>query len=170
MRRVLDEIDRLEPAHAADAPVPPPACRYLDDALGAARSVGGPVAATADAIDAVAGAIAWTTRGDTADASPGFAAGHADARLLRATAGGRSVVGLSLLAPNVRYPDHDHPPEEVYVVLGGGEWRHAGIDWHRPGAGGVVHTPPGTVHAMRSLDDPLLAVWFQVDASRARSR
>ena len=29
-------------------------------------------------------------------------------------------VGISLMAPHVRYPDHRHPPEEVYVSLAGG--------------------------------------------------
>jgi hypothetical protein len=29
-----------------------------------------------------------------------------------------------------------------------------------PGVGGIVHNPPGIIHAMRSIDEPLLAVWI----------
>ena len=70
------------------------------------------------------------------------------------------VVGLSLLAPGVRYPDHRHPPAELYYVLSEGEWRQEARPWHSPGIGGVVHNPPGVVHAMRSHAQPLLAVWL----------
>ena len=27
------------------------------------------------------------------------------------------MVGVSLMAPAVQYPDHRHPPEEVYLAL-----------------------------------------------------
>ena len=63
------------------------------------------------------------------------------------------------MAPNTRYPDHRHPPEEVYLVLSPGEWRQGDGAWHEPGPGGVVHNPPAIVHAMRSGDTPLLAIW-----------
>ena len=67
---------------------------------------------------------------------------------------------LCLVAPGVRYPDHHHPPEEIYVVLTPGEWRQQDMPWHQPGPGGVVHNPPGIVHAMRAGAVPLLALWF----------
>ena len=70
------------------------------------------------------------------------------------------LAGASLVAPGVRYPDHHHPPEEIYVVLTPGEWRQESRPWHEPGVGAVVHNPPGIVHAMRAGDTPLLALWF----------
>lgn len=33
--------------------------------------------------------------------------------------------------------------EEIYVVLTPGEWRQCDGPWHEPGAGGIVHNPPG---------------------------
>jgi quercetin dioxygenase-like cupin family protein len=173
VRRVLEavEANRLEPSHRADEAAQVPACRNLDVAIASARLGGGEVAALADAIDDVAASLAWRTRGDAEQFGPEFVAGHADARILRSVEGDRDIiVGLSLLAPRVRYPDHAHPPEEVYAVLGSGEWWHEGGTWHEPGPGGVVHTPPGAVHAMRSSAQPLLAVWFQVDASLSHRR
>jgi quercetin dioxygenase-like cupin family protein len=59
-----------------------------------------------------------------------------------------------------RYPDHRHPPEEIYIAMSRGEWRQASNPWHEPGIGNLVYNPPNIVHAMRSADQPLLAVWF----------
>ena len=69
-------------------------------------------------------------------------------------------IGVSLMAPHTRYPDHRHPPEEIYVVLSDGQWRQASDPWHEPGIGGLVYNPPNVVHAMRSTERPLLALWF----------
>jgi hypothetical protein len=64
------------------------------------------------------------------------------------------------MAPYTCYPDHRHPPEEIYLVLSSGQWRQARDPWHEPGIGGLVYNPPGIVHAMRSTERPLLAFWF----------
>ena len=64
------------------------------------------------------------------------------------------------MAPDTQYPDHRHPPEEIYVVLSGGQWRQGSNPWHEPGTGGLVYNPPNVVHAMRSTEQPLLALWF----------
>jgi quercetin dioxygenase-like cupin family protein len=64
------------------------------------------------------------------------------------------------MAPHTRYPDHRHPPEEIYVVLSEGEWCQESGPWHEPGIGGLVYNPPNIVHAMRSAERPLLALWF----------
>jgi gentisate 1,2-dioxygenase len=69
-------------------------------------------------------------------------------------------IGVSLMAPHMRYPDHRHRPEEIYVVLSDGQWRQASDPWHEPGIGGLVYNPPNVVHAMRSTERPLLALWF----------
>ena len=68
-------------------------------------------------------------------------------------------VGISLIAPDIRYPEHHHPPEEVYLVLSQGHWQKSGGAWFEPGIGGLVHNPPGIRHAMRSGTTPLLATW-----------
>ena len=38
-------------------------------------------------------------------------------------------------------------------MLSSGEWRNAETDWHTPGIGGIVHNPPGILHAMRANND-----------------
>ena len=140
--------DAPEPA-AAPAPVQQPACAHLPAALAATPA---PLAA---AFGALAPHLAWRARDGLA--------GYAGAPVL-GPAGlqqrGGLVAGISLLAPHTAYPDHHHPPEEIYLVLSGGEWTNAETPWHAPGPGGLVHNPPGIVHAMRAGETPLLALWF----------
>ena len=63
------------------------------------------------------------------------------------------------MAPHVRYPDHRHPPEEVYVSLAGGSWWNTNMDWTTPGPGGLIYNEPNVLHAMRTEAQPLLAIW-----------
>jgi quercetin dioxygenase-like cupin family protein len=67
---------------------------------------------------------------------------------------------VSLVAPGIRYIDHRHPPEELYIVMSGGEWYREDRGWHAPGIGGIVYNPSDSVHAMRSGPEPLLALWL----------
>ncbi|MDQ0511687.1 dimethylsulfonioproprionate lyase family protein [Ancylobacter amanitiformis] len=139
-----------------------PACDHLDAALAtaeAAPSVAGLIAA----FRALEPMLAWRRR-PTHDgtASANFADGHANAMIVGP--GGVEEredvwLGVSLLAPHVRYPDHDHAPEETYLVLSGGEFRHGESDWFAPGIGGSFYNVPAIRHAMRSGDAPLFALW-----------
>ncbi|QYX58294.1 dimethylsulfoniopropionate lyase [Roseovarius sp. SCSIO 43702] len=108
-------------------------------------------------------ALAWYKRtGDTTNANAAYHEGHANAMIVGP--GGlvpneRVSLGVSLLAPGVRYPDHTHPPEETYLVLSEGEFSQDGVTWFTPGIGGTFYNPPGILHAMRSGDTPLFAMW-----------
>jgi quercetin dioxygenase-like cupin family protein len=116
----------------------------------------------AAAFKALEPALAWRTR-TMSNASSGFAEGHASARVLDQTGleqRGGLVSGFSLVAPGITYPEHNHPPEEIYLVLSAGEWWQAGRGWHAYGPGGIVHNSPNIRHAMRGTTVPLLAIWF----------
>ncbi|WP_217413220.1 dimethylsulfoniopropionate lyase [Marinobacterium ramblicola] len=107
--------------------------------------------------------LEWRRRpnhGETA--SRNFIDGHANAMIIGP--GGIEErkdlwLGVTLMAPNVRYPDHQHAPEEVYLVLSEGEFRQADGEWFSPGVGGSFYNVPCIKHAMRSIDTPLLAFW-----------
>ena len=136
-----------------------PACASFDRAV--AGGLGGPddIASLTRAFAALEPRVTWRNR---AGASPEFAAGQANAMLVGP--GGLEPrddvwIGASLLAAHITYPDHHHPPEEIYIVLSPGEWRQKQDPWHEPGVGGVVYNPPDIMHAMRSHDAPLLAIW-----------
>ena len=107
--------------------------------------------------------LVWTTRKSVGPtASAGFATAHANCLLMGP--GGMEAredfwIGLSLMAPGTRYPDHDHAPEEVYLVLSPGQFWHGDAEWITPGVGGTVHNVPGIRHAMRAQDAPFLAIW-----------
>lgn len=145
------------------APARPPVCAHLPAALAQARRQPGPVGALADAFAAIEPRLEWKARAGAEAHGEEFLQGHANAALVGSE--GLEIrsdvwLGVSLLAPHTRYPDHRHPPEEIYVVLSHGEWRQESGPWHAPGLGGLVYNSPNIVHAMRSAELPLLALWF----------
>ena len=116
----------------------------------------------ARALDKLSGHLHWWCRPDAGRLGEPFASGHANATVIGK--GGLEErddvwVGISLMAPNLPYPEHHHPPEEVYLVLSPGHWQQSGGAWHEPGPGGLVHNPPDVMHAMHSGPAPLLATW-----------
>ncbi|RVU35266.1 transcriptional regulator [Hwanghaeella grinnelliae] len=143
-------------------------CSWLQPALDA-QMPSDTLNEVTNGLKALAPHLSWFTRPDaTGTGSPNFPDGHGNAIIVGPD--GLAVsselwIGVSLLAPGVRYPDHTHPPEELYLVLSPGDFRNAETQWRAPGVGGLFHNPPGIVHAMRSGDDPLLAVWMLVPAA-----
>ncbi len=138
-------------------------CSHLTEALATARSGAALVARVADAFAALEPSLAWKPRHASGPfASDNWPEGHANATII----GPRGLedrndlsIGASLLAPHVRYPDHNHGPEEVYLVLSPGRFRHGDSDWFEPGIGGTLYNEPNIKHAMASDEAPLLALW-----------
>lgn len=86
-------------------------------------------------------------------ASANVEVGHANATLYGPgglVSSDRLRIGMSLLAPDVRHPDHSHAPAKMYLVVPEGEFRKDGSDWAAPGYRGLLYTEAGDVHAMRS--------------------
>lgn len=140
-----------------------PVCRYLTEALATASAGSASVAGVAAAFAALEPSLTWAPRAAGGPfASDNWPDGHANATVV----GPRGLedrndlaIGASLLAPHVRYPDHDHGPEEVYLVLSPGRFQHGDSGWFEPGVGGTLHNRPNIKHAMASDDAPLLALW-----------
>ncbi|SFJ23078.1 Dimethlysulfonioproprionate lyase [Phyllobacterium sp. CL33Tsu] len=138
-----------------------PACSNLDSALGVDAGHAS-LARLIDRFRQIEPSVEWRRRSSNKTASDNFVDGHANAMILGP--GGLEQrtdiwLGATLLAPNVRYPDHDHSPEEVYLVLSEGEFRQGEGEWFSPGIGGSFYNVPNIKHAMRSLDKPLFAFW-----------
>ncbi|MEP7456102.1 dimethylsulfonioproprionate lyase family protein [Phyllobacterium sp. SB3] len=151
-----------------------PVCtRYLDDAL-AVETEHTVLRSVVTRFRAIEPSLHWNWR-STYDnsASKNFLMGHANAMI----AGPDGVedrgdlwLGVSLLAPHVRYPDHDHAPEETYLALSEGEFMQEEI-WFSPGIGGSFYNPAGIKHAMRSGDKPLFTLWALLpDQAQHRER
>ena len=139
-----------------------PVCDHFEAAIQSMTGTPSLAARHALALAAIEPQLTWVQRQGADELGEPFKSGHANATII-----GRNGlearqdvwIGASLIAPGVTYPDHRHPPEEVYVVLSPGEWRQEHDAWHEPGPGGVVYNPPNILHAMRSSTAPLLATW-----------
>ena len=140
-----------------------PVNRYFHVAREIASNASLTLSRLAEALAKLEPEFHWAVRpSGGANSSSNWPGGHANAMIIGP--GGleeRSdvAVGVSLLAPNVRYPDHNHGPEEIYLVLTPGLFQHGTSGWFEPGPGGTLHNVPNIQHAIASGSDPLLAVW-----------
>ena len=75
---------------------------------------------------------------------------------------GEVTVGFMLLAPGAAYPEHTHPPQEIYLPLTGeGQWRFGGADdYVRLADDALVYNNPGDLHGVVAADEPELALYF----------
>jgi hypothetical protein len=139
-----------------------PAVEHLGTALDAVQDVPD-LKRVADAFATLEPQLHWIARGPGGtNASANFEEGHANAMVVGP--GGLEErhdmhIGVSLLAPRVRYPDHSHKPEETYLVLSPGRFQHGASGWFEPGVGGTLYNSPSLKHAMAADDAPLFAVW-----------
>ena len=139
-----------------------PAYSYLPDALDEAATHDVSIRNLSHALKALAPLLSWQRRPNALSEGKHFYDGHANTTIVGPTGleiRSDAVIGVSLVAPNVSYPKHNHPPEEIYVVMSQGDWYRDGKGWYAPGMGTVVYHRPWVTHAMRSREKPLLAVW-----------
>ena len=138
------------------------ACRHLEPALDNARAGPAPIPALAEAFFRLTPRLSWQRRAGAETHGAQFYDGHANTSIVGPEGlerRGDVLIGASLVAPRVRYPEHNHPPEELYVVMSEGDWYREEAGWYTPGVGGVVYHSSGVSHAMRSGPVPLLAIW-----------
>jgi len=161
-------LDRI--AAALETPAPQrsrggsrlPVCSFVDTAL-TVETDRDSLRNLIESFRAIEPSLEWQRRASFDEtASSNFPDGHANAMILGpAGLESRSDIwlGVSLMAPGVRYTDHAHAPEETYLVLSEGEFRQGEGDWFTPGVGGSFYNTPWITHAMRSGAQPLLAFW-----------
>jgi dimethlysulfoniopropionate lyase len=71
------------------------------------------------------------------------------------------AAGLLILGRDIVYPDHHHVAEEIYIPLTGGtEWRMGESGFRQRAAGEVIHHQSNVNHAMRTAEEPLLALYI----------
>lgn len=165
-RSIMEAFSRLEgpgPMREGQGRRLPVVERFLATALKNGSEDGGVLATLVDRFNAIEPQLEWKTRSVyDQTASANFLLGHGNALVVgpQALEDRTDVwIGASLLAPEVRYPDHQHNPEETYLVLSEGEFQHGDSEWFSPGIGGSFYNPPGIRHAMRSGEKPLFAFW-----------
>jgi hypothetical protein len=139
-----------------------PACDYLDLALTPLLSANTLMGEAARSIKMLEPFIGWQRRTTGLNGSDHYIRDHVNGMIVGP--GGLESrydvqLGFSLLAPGTRYPDHQHMPEEAYVLFTVGEFKQAGGSWFNPGIGGGLYNVSNIMHAMRSQDSPFLAMW-----------
>ena len=146
---------------AVDGPLP--VRRFLAAALSNVCS--GPLADIAEAFALAEPGLAWLQNSNyTAQRmGPDFVDRYGYVELVgpaRAFESRKLLVGFLLLGPHTLYPDHAHAAEEVYhVVSGRASWRRGDGAWQIEPTGSVIHHTPHMPHAMRTEDEPLLALY-----------
>jgi hypothetical protein len=69
--------------------------------------------------------------------------------------------GFLVLGPHLHYPDHHHAAEEIYVPLAGrAAWRKGDGPYVERPAGALIHHPSDVNHAMKTGEEPLLALYL----------
>ena len=75
---------------------------------------------------------------------------------------GEVQCGLMLLGAGAAYPEHSHPPQEIYLpIADGGSWRFGGSSEYRMlGEDELVYNHPGDRHGAIAGHLPLLALYI----------
>ncbi len=157
----LAALDGLSGARVAVEPEDQPVCRHLAAALDLAEA--GPAAAIAAAARPFAVALGWRHRFRVDHKLPNFSRSYAYAEIVGPSApvSSRDMrCGFILMAPHTHYPTHAHSAVELYLVLGGtAEWQRGAEPWARRPPGAFILHPSRIGHAMRTGEQPLLALF-----------
>jgi hypothetical protein len=151
--------------HAAAFPV----LRCLPDAVAGAPPFS---AALARELHRAAPSLAWQQSYRRDEVASSFLDNYAWSELvgLRGPlASVRIACGFLLLGPSTLYPRHHHEAEEVYLPLAGtAAWQRGDGPWtpHAPGA--VIAHASDEMHAMRTDEGPLLALYLWRSADLAQ--
>ncbi|MEK1933648.1 MAG: dimethylsulfonioproprionate lyase family protein [Pararhizobium sp.] len=70
-------------------------------------------------------------------------------------------IGLTVMAPYTRFPDHEQTNPRVVLVLSDGEFQSDASGWFREPIGSSIFYPSRRQFAMRCTARPLLTLWCQ---------
>ena len=159
----LAEQDMAASAFREPEPRTLPACTWLAETIAATMMVSPSVSA---ALAEIAPHLRWKQNSNYSDEllGEGYMASYAYSEFIGSDGfypGDDFLMGLLLLGPNRTYKDHAHPAPEIYWTLTGPSlWRHAPGEFAARPAGSVIWHAPGMIHATRTQDEPLLALWI----------
>ena len=149
-------LAEFPPLRASRFPAPRrlPVCDWLP---GLAGTLARQLAACADELE-------WRQTYSAADFGPAFLERYGWSELIGLRgpiASERVACGFLMLGPEVEYPAHAHEAAELYVPLSGEAlWMRGESGFVARAPGEVIAYPPWTPHAMRTLSQPLLALYL----------
>ena len=166
---VLDRLLSRPVTPRAVEPARMPVVRAcLDAAVQAAAPP--PQRTLAEALAAASPSLRWIAPYRPGDGADALAAGYAVTMLVGTDPPIRCdyqtpflspdvIVTFTLQGPGLFYPLHRHKAPEIYhVISGAAEWRRGGEPWRRRLPGEWFFHASGQGHAMRTGDEPLLAL------------
>lgn len=77
---------------------------------------------------------------------------------------GNCIAGLIYVDLEKTYPEHNHPPSELYFLISGAaNWRWGGNDNYQSiTAGNLIYNHPYNWHGVRAEANPVLALYLQI--------
>ena len=151
------------PALRAPARPPLPVLRWLPQLTVQAGRCGG---AFLETLSGAAGSLAWRQTYTRDEVGEEFLRNYAWAELSRSRSdsgiGAAQIsCGVLVLGPNTFYPPHRHEAEEIYLPLAGtAEWLKGDGVWRHRRPGTLIHHSNEETHAMRTGEQPLLAMYL----------
>ena len=138
----------------AQTPTRLPVLRHLPQAMGVTAPE---TEALAALLIAAVGALEWRQSHTEAELGRKFIENYGWTEILRAD---RLACGFLVLGPRTEYPTHRQAPEEICIPLAGTAfWQRGNRPFAPRPPGMVIHHPSWLPHAMRTSDEPLLALY-----------
>lgn len=165
VRNVLERLAEQEIGRAAfREPLPRrlPVLRHFEACVAQSMLVSADLAA---AMAAIGDQLHWMqTPAYTDDVlGEGFTANYGWCQIIGPDgffAGDDYLLGLLMLGPGRHYRDHYHPAPELYWPLtAGSQWKKGDGGFFEKPAGSQIWHEPNEIHATKTADQPLLAVW-----------
>ncbi len=130
-------------------------------------------AALLETLGAAAGSLDWRQTYTADEVGEEFLRNYAWAELSRPGSGtgpAQISCGVLVLGPNTFYPPHRHEAEEIYLPLAGmAEWLKGDGVWRHRRPGTLIHHSSEETHAMRTGEQPLLAMYLWRSADLGQS-
>jgi Dimethlysulfonioproprionate lyase len=158
----LAEQNLSEATFTENAPRNLPVTVFFAEAIAETLMLEPSVAAALAAID---GHLTWsqTSRYTDAMLGEGFLQNYGWCEIIGPKGffkGEDFLLGLLMLGPKRHYKDHYHPAPELYWPLTGpAEWKQGEGNFVLKQAGDIIWHAPNEIHAIKTSDRPLLAVW-----------
>jgi hypothetical protein len=130
-------------------------------------------AAFLETLSVAAGSLAWRQTYTRDEVGEEFLRNYAWAELSRSGSGigdAQISCGVLVLGPNTFYPPHRHEAEEIYLPLAGtAEWLKGDGVWRHRRPGTLIYHSSEETHAMRTGEQPLLAMYLWRSANLGQS-
>ena len=121
-QRIFGSTALDAPQPGSERPPRQPACRHLSECFAELETIGGNLGRLGAALREIEPHLNWNNQSERRK-SADLAENYADSFIVGPGGFVQSSaieIGVSVMAPHTTYPDHRHPPEELYLVLSQG--------------------------------------------------